>query len=278
MSASYCMKNCDECTSKCGGCRTSAYVERCEIAKCCRERGHRSCEDCLTRPGCRKCMGSSRMPESMILKERREREILQGNFKRAGILAHWVKVIFWCWIAQIVTGLLDLDFITQALPVVGFISFAVTTVLMTAVGFSYLEMKEIDDRFGYVGYAQLAVAVYSVLDRFLPEGNILMNLLMFAAAVVNVISLNWMCTAYSDTLEGISPDFSEKWLSLWTWYLYTLCGILGGIVLLIIPFLSMIGVIVIIGALIMLIVVSIRQGICLYQTANVCAEYHELGN
>ena len=66
----YCGKNCESCTWRetqgCSGCETgpgSVYGGDCGIARCCREKGHASCQTCtIGQSGCTKWKGCEAAP------------------------------------------------------------------------------------------------------------------------------------------------------------------------------------------------------------------------
>ena len=73
MSESYCMKSCTECAREgCPGCRAGAFVQQCEIVKCCRVTMHESCETCTNRSFCGKWRGWDQMPQKAIYMKSRE--------------------------------------------------------------------------------------------------------------------------------------------------------------------------------------------------------------
>lgn len=276
MSANPCLKNCAECASPCSGCPTSTYVGRCEIAKCCREKGHETCEGCTFIRNCRKHMDRSRMPELLIGQDRREEEQRQRNIRYAGRLAQWVKLIFWCWIAQLIFGILELEFLAESFPFVGHLGFGLTTLLMAVIGYCYLRLKDIDERFGFVGWLEIALTGYNILKRFLPEENVLIIVLTLAFGVLGVMSLYRMCMAYSDVLAEISKEHSEKWRNQWNMYRYSLYGLLGCIVLFLIPLVSLISVIGLLFLVGFMLFLEIREVVYLYQTAKVCAWFSQV--
>ena len=87
MSQTYCGKNCSECTQKevlsCSGCKSGPgrqFGGDCELAKCCREKGHEVCDTCGLYRSCGVWWKREGQPEYRIRKieeEVRQKKRLQ---------------------------------------------------------------------------------------------------------------------------------------------------------------------------------------------------------
>ena len=68
MSEMYCGKDCQTCAyreaTECRGCLSQRQY--CEIAHCCRSKGHESCETCSFRNGCGKLMEKENVPHLLF--------------------------------------------------------------------------------------------------------------------------------------------------------------------------------------------------------------------
>lgn len=110
MGESYCGKRCDECPARpgghCAGCKDgpgSPWSGECEIARCCRNKGHESCGTCTLNGHC--ALYSGRMGAQRERERRREAEdeARRRNADRAPLLAKWLTVLFWLVIPNIIS-------------------------------------------------------------------------------------------------------------------------------------------------------------------------------
>ena len=75
MEGTYCGKLCEECQYKemlqCPGCKEGpgkAWNCECELAKCCRDKGHQNCTTCSYSTSCGKLRGRNNEPEQRLRK------------------------------------------------------------------------------------------------------------------------------------------------------------------------------------------------------------------
>lgn len=270
MAESYCLKSCAECGREgCAGCKAGAFSGQCDIAKCCRVKNHESCESCTRGIYCPTRMGRDHMPEKIFQMQRREAELAVKYRADAAALAKWVKAIFWIIIAGIPVGLLDL------IPALGKVMPLFTLVMSGAVCCCYYRLKNVDERFGTVAGLQLAGMVMSTVQSYLPEGGFLDVILTLASAVCGLVLIWLVCDTFRDALSGIDREMSEKWENQWKLYKIGLYILLGCLVVAFIPVLNILAVIAILVAVVLLVFVSIREVVYLWQTAKICEVFAE---
>ena len=269
MSESYCMKPCSECGG-CSGCRAGEYSAQCDIAKCCREKWHLSCESCTRCGGCPTRLSRDRMPGMIQERERKAAQVLQGQKQRVRIMNTWLPMIFGALIANFVVGLLLGLFDTDAITMLDMIRGIVNACLIFAAGFGFWKLQEVDDGFYFVAICHWLTAVYDLLVLFLLEEGTLNKILTLLLAVVSVVSMRSEYLGFRDALSGIHQELSEKWEKQWTQMVYALALLVVSFLLLLIPLL---GVIVLLVGLIFFIFLLIRNMVYLYQTMEFCREY-----
>ena len=273
MAESYCMKSCTECAREgCPGCRAGAFEGRCEIVKCCRDTMHESCETCTNRSFCGKWRGRNNMPSNALYAKSREEVQAEKSRVAAVALAKWVKVIFWAMIAMQVGNLAGL--LENWFPAVRWVNLAVTFVMSLVVCWAYYSLREADWGFGSVAGLQLAGLVITLLCGLFPNERPLAFILMIPNFVLGIIMVKRKCETFRDVVGNLNADLSEKWDKQWSLYLISMGLLVAGLV---VAFLfPLLGVLVVIGGLVLLMVVFIREYVCLWQTAEVCEEYRYL--
>lgn len=272
MLESYCGKCCEDCPkhqdTTCVGCTSGLYSRDCEIARCCREKGHEGCGSCTYVLSCRTRMDRDQMPEKLLDQRRREEELYQTRMAKAQLLGKWLWPIFWCMIASTVVGLLDLEFITNTYPIVGHISTVITTGLSVYIGWCYLQLAPVDDRYRFVGLVQIGLLVNNIAGIFLPDDSWIMILLLIPVLIFSIMSEYRRCMAHSDALSGISDELAEKWKNQWKLFKIALIGTSVCIALFFVPMINIAAIFAFIGFILLLLFVGIRDYVYLYKTAD----------
>ena len=270
MSESYCLKSCAECAREgCPGCRAGAFAQYCEIVRCCREKMHESCASCSGGIYCPTRNIRNRMPEEAISVQRREAEQAAHTRRNAQGMRKWVKLIFWSLIVANVVSLLG--FAENLVAALRWVDLVGSLVTSTVVFAGYYYLQEVDDRFGTVAWLRLASGwIAALMGAFVAEESVLrttVNLVMF---VPIVILFKMESETFRDALTNMSMDLSEKWENQWKLYKTSLCLSACGIALILIPVIGLVGILAVLGGLGLLVFVTIREYVLLWQTAQVC--------
>ncbi len=271
MAESYCLKSCADC-GQCSGCRAGEYAARCDIAKCCREKHHESCESCTRGTFCSVRSGRDLMPRKLHDQDRREAELRAEYRANAAVMARWTKLIFWSMIALNVVGLLG--FLEKSVPVFKWLDLIGSVALNVVAAYGYFRMKEAADGFGTVAALTLVTCgMTGLVDALTLDEGALGTAITLAAAVVGFFATKVKTETFRDTLSGISRELSEKWEKQWGLYKISLYIMFGGI--LSCTILSVWGLVVAISGIVLILIVTIREYVCLYQTAQGCRAFSQ---
>lgn len=268
MSESYCMKSCSEC-GICSGCRTKVYSDRCEIARCCREKDFSSCGSCENAHSCETRRCRDMMPQACH-EDQRNSSALQRVREKASLLEKGTRLIFWLTIVNVVVNLV------QAIPAMKSAFTLLDFTVTAAILYGYFRMKEVHPGFATVAGLQVAVLVIDVAGTLL-MGESGAGLLGIVTLVCAILTLRFRCFAFAEALEDISKDMSAKWISQWTVYLMSMCCFAGGLVVLLIPVIRFVGILAILAGAGMLFFVTIREIVYLRQTEQVCGNFVYFG-
>lgn len=271
MSESYCMKPCSECGG-CSGCRAGAYSARCDIAKCCKEKGHLSCESCTRSGGCPTRLSRDRIPELLQEKERKAAQVLQEQKQRICVMKAWLPLIFGALVTNNVVSLvLGLFDYLDTLPTVATLEELLSVGLTLVAGFGFWKLQEADEGFHFVAVFFGISSVFRFAYLFLPGEGVLNTVLTLLFAAVGVISMRSEYLSFQSALSGSHQELSEKWEKQWT---QTVCSLAAfGVSLLISLLIPLLGVVVLLCSLAFIIFLSIRHLVYLYQTMDFCREY-----
>lgn len=89
------------------------------------------------------------------------------------------------------------------------------------------------------------------------------------ATVVGLFGTYCEFTAHANVLKGVDDELSESWRKLWKWYIGAIIAMLCSFVLILV-----LGMILIVGAAIVLLIASIVKIVFLYQTSKAFCEYN----
>ena len=90
-------------------------------------------------------------------------------------------------------------------------------------------------------------------------------LLSVIVSIIGLVGEYYEFKAHSAALMGVDYELSEKWESLWKWYMWSMIAVIAGIVIVFIP---VIGALTVLVGAIGLIATSIAKLVCLKRTAD----------
>lgn len=281
MADTYCGKSCTECVKKeqlnCSGCMSGPgrqYGGDCELADCCRNKGHETCATCGFKENCRILGKKSDMPQQRI--EKKEVEAAKNALiaKQAPILGKWLWILFWLVIPSTVAGIMTMDTVAEWFPGVFFAGQILSGICSAAYGYILLQLSQQETKYKTAGIYALIASAASLLIVFIsgvngtPDWTLVITL---PAAVIGIIGEYNEYLAHSDVLNDVNREMSENWRVLWKWYIGLFGAMLGSILILII--IPILGALVIIGSAIGVAIISIVKLVYLYRTAKIFREY-----
>ena len=278
-----CGKSCGDCTYQeslaCEGCRKgpgASWRMECQIAKCCREKGHAACENCGFAKNCASLRMRARQPVIFLQSRQTEaskRERLQKSAKNLGKLLWWLFLLV---IPGTIAGIMTEDHIVAWIPWLNFPGIALQAVCTVFEGWILLKLQTEDPDYRTAGICRLISGGVAILIGILPSPDVSGWGLVISIPmlIVELIGTKREFSAHETVLqraEEQQPEYedklSQKWGKLWALYKYSVIGLFGGIVgMLLLPVFS--ALITLVSTVAML-VVSILQIVYLYQTANV---------
>lgn len=271
MYESYCGKSCAECPQKealnCPGCLEGPGKE-CEIALCCKNKGHESCGTCTLKDSCDKLQGCAQQPETRQKQKERVAEY-------APLLGKWLWILFWVVIVVNIFSLADNSHVLISNPNLYMFAQIVSVIGNVACALILLKLSPVDNRYHTAGICGLIAQGLSLLLTVVSGTGVSSSwslLITLPAAALNLYALYNECSAHSSLLKGIDNELSLKWSKIWKWRIYTLLGLIASTVLLVIA--PGLGLICVVVAVIALLIVYVLQIIYIYKTANIFREYH----
>ncbi len=292
MAETYCGKNCAECAlmeaQKCPGCQAGPgrrYYGDCELAKCCRDKGHETCETCGFKMTCRNLQNRDHQPEIRRKKaeaqqkeqekrreEERKRKERMAN--RAQVLGKWLWILFWLFVPALIASIMGNEKISETAPDIYLTGQILSAVCSIAYGLVLLKASSEEDRYRTAGVCMLVSAAAGILTVIVSGGDVTspgLLLIALPAAIVSLVGEYKEYCGHSAVLEDVDRDLSAKWLSLWKWNIGCMVGVIGGGILgQVAPGL---GLFIVLCSSIGIIIVHILKLVFLYRTAKMFREY-----
>lgn len=281
MTETYCGKSCIDCTQKeelnCPGCNAGPgrqFGGECELAKCCREKGHHSCDTCNFNKTCNTLQKREELP----IHRKRNIEAMQRQKEkiaiRATFLGKWLWILFWLIVPSTIAGIIGHENVLPVAPGLYLTGQILGTICSIAYGVILLKLSSTEDKYRTAGIYAMIAAVINILIVVItgtgetPSWSLILSL---PAAILALVGEYNEYNAHAAILIGADNVLSEKWLALWKWYIGCMLAMIGCILLILL--FPILGLIVFLGTTIGLVIISIVKLVYLYRTAKVFREY-----
>lgn len=281
MDETYCGKSCAECTQKealnCPGCKIGPgrqFGGECELAQCCRGKGHEVCDTCGFKGNCGTLRSRDYQLEHRKRKFEYELRQKEETAKRVPILSKWLWTLFWLIVPATIAGIMGNKYVMNIAPDVYMTGQILKVVCAIAYGAILFKLSTEEDRYRKAGICALVSAAASALVVVIsgaaeaPAWSLIITL---PTAIVALVGEYNEYMAHSSVLMDVDNELPEKWTTLWKWYIGCTLGMFGSIIMMLIA--PTLGIIVLVGATIGTVVVSIMKLVYLYRTAKVFREY-----
>lgn len=285
MSETYCGKDCGSCPQReamnCPGCKAgpgAAWPGECELAKCCRDRGHETCGTCTQQKVCGLWNRREEMPARR--RERREfeaRKLADQEARKkalaedAAVLARWLWPLFWLIVPGTIAGLMSDDTLSAYWPGLVIPGEILGFLCTVAYGLFLLKLAGVNERYRTAGICLLVGTVVSTPVTLLAFGAAWTLVVLLPVAAVALAGEYQEYIGHAEVLEPVDLELSEKWRRLWKWYIGTFLALFAGFFVALIS--ALLGLLVMLASVIGTIVVSILKLVYLWRTARTFREY-----
>lgn len=278
MAETYCGKTCADCASReqlnCPGCKlgpAQRFQCSCELAKCCREKCHDTCDSCSTVNRCGKYLSRERMPEYRIKRQQLDTEQARSAAERTPFLGKWLGLLFWLVVPSTLASLGSQDFIADWSPGVYWIAAVLGLVGELCYGLILLRLSAEERSYKTAGIFYLTLAGLNIASPLFSGNNLLLPVLTIASLIFAVLRIYYEIRGHASVIDGYNDELAMHWRTLWKWLLGAYLVIIGSLVLMLLSVL--LGSIVLICAAIMVLIASIAQWVLLYRTAKWFCNY-----
>lgn len=276
MANTYCGKSCESCIQKeqklCPGCHAGpgrSWSGDCEIAVCCRDKGHESCDTCTNNRYCGKRGRRDVMPDYRRREQEAEADRKEMLARQAPFMGKWLWILFWLVIPGAIAGLIGNETVVGWIPSLRIPGLVLNVLCSLAYGLILLQLSKEQEHYRTAGICCLVAAAANGISGFI-TGNLAL-LVTLPAAVVAIVGEYQEYMGHGESLSGFDRELSQKWYTLWKWYIGMFAATLGSIIVMLIA--PVLGALISLAAMIGLVVVSILKLVYLYRTAKTFREY-----
>ena len=276
-----CGRSCESCTWKerlnCPGCQAGpgrSICGDCEIAVCCRGKGHTACETCNFLSSCNLQRGRDGQPEHRLRRLEAERERRARLGTNAPLLGKWLWPLFWMVIPGMIGNVMSNESVTALFPAVGTVGEVLGILVSLVYGVFLWQLRTVSR-----GYRTAALCGFAgvgfgglMLVLGMSQENALWWLLALPMLAVEFFGMYREYNAHADVLAGLDDDLSEKWRKLWKWMIGLYLGLFACLLVALLS--AVLGLLVMLADVIGLAVVGILRLVYLYRTAKLFREYH----
>lgn len=279
MSETYCGKSCDDCSykisDKCPGCMDGPGNQTfgaCDLAKCCREKGHEKCDTCRFNYDCYLLKDKDYMPEEMAKKTMVELDRRENLSKNVPLLALWINVLLWLNVPSFIGGLFTTqtgENVNKQLALLGVI---ITLTVEIVYGVALVKLAEVDSRYKLAGLLLLVSTGLSGFGFFMPVSMEIPAVIMSLLATVLLIAASYYeLSSHGAVLRGIDNVLSVKWLKLWNMTLILYVLLFGGSF--VAAAVASLGTLCVFASTIIAFIVAVLKIKYTYDTAKIFKEY-----
>lgn len=276
---SYCGKSCETCGWReklaCPGCQGGpARSGSCDVAACCREKGHTACSTCGFLAGCTRRAGLDRVPERRQRRMEADAARRRELDRRAPVLGKWLWLLFWLFIPSELATLMSNDTVAAAFPALGMAGEVLGLLCGLAYAMILWLLRKTGERYRIAAICQAVAAVAAALLAAVSARDMdggLTLLMELPTIAVSLLAVYQEYNAHADVLEGLDDMLSEKWRGLWKWYIGLLIGLFACVILVAIA--GILGLLATLAAIIGIVIVSILKLVYLYRTAKLFRNY-----
>lgn len=273
----YCGKICENCAWReehdCSGCKSGPGGRGgdCEIAACCREKGHMDCTTCGFQLNCQQLRAREELPQRRQRRQEAREAKRQWYNETAPLLGKWLWISFWLIVPSTVIGLLTDEQLHDNL-VLGKVGAILTMVLVCVSALCLIKLAPAEPRYRTAGWCSLGSGIMVELAELLELNAVGWGLLLLLPAMgIAMYATYQEYHAHAAVLEGLDDELAAKWLKLWKWEVGLILGMFGCILVLLIA--PVLGLLVFLADIIAMAVVSILSLVYLYRTAKLFRNY-----
>ena len=194
----------------------------CDIAACCREKGHQRCETCAYLSGCPRRTRRDDIPRQEF--QRREDEAARQRLlaETAPLMAKWVPLIFWLVVPLVLASLLSSNIVAQAFPSLGAAGTALQVLCGLAYGLFLWKLTPVLREYRTAALCQLALSLMNLVLLAVPEESGLFFLLGIPTIFVSFYGSYVEFSAHAQAVEPLDAELAASWRKLWKLLLLSL--------------------------------------------------------
>ena len=277
--STYCGKDCLNCSYKeelnCSGCKQGpgrVIDGDCKLARCCRDKGHETCETCLNKRNCGMWLdkGSMARQRKEMLEEKAKDE--EERTRVAQALAKWVSFLFWMVIPMELCSFLFNEKLLELFPALELPGMVCPILLRLVYAGLLLKMSAVWPEYKRASVYLFCLSGVNLIGIFLPAlPNGLDMLIAIPEAILGMVAMYYEYMAHAELIARYDLELSENWHKIWKWTWRALVGIFGGALFTAIA--GIVGLIFMLVCVGFLVAASVLKYVYLYRMMKIFKEY-----
>ncbi len=270
--ATYCGKNCDDCTYRkspfffCAACESgpeNTINGDCKLACCCREKGHKTCETCGFKSNCDIWLNKENIPKQRMENYIRKIERQEVLKRRAPFMARWLTVLLWLMLLRFIGSFLANA--VDTIPNVQWIGGMLKQLCLLVQAVIFLHMSKENKLYKAAGVLGLTdVALYVVVTGFGLVNFGFGRFLGILELLIVLFSKKYEYQAHAELILPIDQKLSEQWDMVWKWRMYSTIAVYFATRLM--KTIPLLGFLLFLAAAIGMAVSIVKNVICLRRT------------
>lgn len=222
MAQTYCGKDCAACAymedQTCAGCRQGPGAQisgDCEIAKCCRAKGHADCTSCLLSDHCGSFLSRRNAPAQRKKKQEAEAFLASEQKQKAAFLAPRLILLSIAMFLQS-TGYMLALVLFEELAIIRYPALIVTIASGAVCGGILLLLAAEEEKYRTAGICMLiATAINAVTITVFRNDPIVSPLLFLLSSAIILLATYFEITGHVAVLTQIDQALAREWEKFW---------------------------------------------------------------
>lgn len=264
----YCGKDCNACarheSDRCRSCEIICSEGGCEIAGCCRDKGHESCSTCTQNDSCFLYQSRGKMPLERDKRLKLEAEKAARSDEICAVMRKYILSLFWLTLVGMVVDEASSALTGIAGQTIAAALGAASLLIGLIHAFLLYQMRMASERYRtaaiLVGLDAILGFASGMLSIFARDMRAVIILISLFTVVISLVAIYQEFRGHAEVLSDFDIFLSEKWNKLWKWYI----GLTVGAIL--VPFMALV---LLIAYCVAIFAVSVLKLVYLWRTADI---------
>ena len=228
MSDTYCGKDCNECSYReklnCDGCKSGPGRElstECELASCCRNKRHATCNTCIDKSGCYCYLNRTKIPAERLKRKAEKSERNKELIPKAQLLKKWTDILFFVVIFSIIFSLITEFKVFVENEIFSTISYFGGIAFTIAYGVCLICMGKVCKNYYKSAVLIIGMQIGQAFFDFTSEATNLISVttMLVLLIILTLLAEYFELMAHAEAVAPYNMMISGNWKKLWKWFI-----------------------------------------------------------